>query len=121
MEQLTEDNFLDGVALYVKLHDEILSSQKELKELRKRKVDLGNDILEYMKSKDIDAFQMPDGKLKRHQTKHTESIKKEHFLETLKEYVPDPVRCEAAYIELCARRKTEFRDALKRTRARGGN
>lgn len=116
---IDENNFKDAVALYVKLHDEITASSRAMRDLKKQKVELGDTILAYMRDRDIEAFQMTDGKLKRSQSKRTEGIKKEHYIDTLKAYCTDPAACEAAYIEMCNRRKVEVKDALKRTKARG--
>lgn len=119
MPPLTVDNFKDAVALYVSLHDELTRSAKELKALRSQKVELGDEILAFMREQEIDSFQMGDGKLRRHTCKRAESVKKEHFLESLKDVCPDEATCEQVYQNTMAKRRVELKDVLKRTSGRG--
>lgn len=116
---LTDADFKDAVKAYVTLHDELTESAKHLRDLKKRKADLGESILEFMKTREIDELQMHDGKLVRRQAKRTESIKKDHILNELKSVMSDPAQAETVYSNMCSKRSVEVRDALKRTRVRG--
>ena len=70
--QLTESSFKDGVRTYIELHDELTRSSKTLRDMKKKKDELGNAILTFMRDNRIDEFQVGDGKLMRKQSKRTE-------------------------------------------------
>lgn len=114
--QLTDDTFKNAVKEYVQLHDQIIEASRSMKDIKKRKEALGDAVLEYMRTKDIDELQMVDGKLMRKQSKKTESLKKEHIINELKRV--DPSTAENIFINICSQRQVETKDSLKRTKAR---
>jgi hypothetical protein len=77
------DDFKAAVEAYINLHDEIARSSKQMRELKKQKDKVGEVILQWMKTQDVDACELSDGKLVRKVSKRTEGLKKEHVLSEL--------------------------------------
>jgi len=114
--QLTEGTFKDGVRAYIELYDELLASGKALRDLRKKKDELGQAILKFMKDNRIDEFQVGDGKLMRKNTKRTEALKKEYIINSLKAALGDDERVDAVLMQMNANRHVTECESLRRTR-----
>lgn len=114
--QLSEGDFKDAVRTYVELHDELLKSQKTLKDMRNKKNELGSAILEFMRRNKIDEFQVGDGKLERKNSKRTEGLKKEYIINSLKAALGSEDKVEAVFTQMNAHRNTIEAESLKRTR-----
>ena len=114
--QLTEGTFKDGVRAYIELYDELLASGKALRDLRKKKDELGQAILKFMKDNRIDEFQVGDGKLMRKNTKRTEALKKEYIINSLKAALGDDERVDAVLTQMNANRHVTECESLRRTR-----
>lgn len=113
--QLSEVTFKDAVRTYIELHDEILACQKGMKELRKKKQELSDAILEFMKKNRIDEFQVPDGKLQRKTSKRTEGVKKDHIINCLKSSLGNEEQAEAILQMINEQRNTFETESLRRT------
>lgn len=113
---LSENTFKDAVRTYVELYDELVASQKALRELRKKKDELGTAILEFMRANKIDEFQVGDGSLRRKNTKRVEGLRKEHILNSLKATLGSDDRVEAVFTQMNAHRNVVEGESLRRTR-----
>ena len=113
---LTESTFKDAVKTFISLHDELMEQQKQFRDLRKKKGELAEGILSFMKSNGIDEFKVGDGKLMRKASKRTEGVKKDHILNTLKAALADDVRAEACLTEIYSHREVKETESLRRTR-----
>lgn len=121
MDSAAHDDFKAAVRTYISLHDEILAGQKALAQVRKKKTELAQVILEFMKQHDIDECALADGKLVRKQTKKLESLKKEHILDELKRGLGlDGEKAESILVNIYSKRGVEAAESLRRTKARGG-
>jgi hypothetical protein len=117
MEQLSENSFKDAVRTYIELHDELMKSQKVLRDLRRKKEDIGKSIIEFMRRNHIDEFQVADGKLQRRNSKRTGTLKKEHILDGLREALGnDDGRIGEAIKRMNSNRTITEVEALRRTR-----
>ena len=114
--QLTESTFKDSVRTYIELHDELTRSSKTLREMKKKKDDLGNAILAFMRDNKIDEFRVGDGKLMRKNTKRTEALKKEYIINSLKTALGSDDKVEAVFLQMNANRNVVECESLRRTR-----
>ena len=114
--QLTETSFKDGVRTYIELHDELTRSSKTLREMKKKKDELGNAILAFMRDNKIDEFRVGDGKLMRKNTKRTEALKKEMIINSLKTALGSDEKVEAVFLQMNANRNVTECESLRRTR-----
>jgi hypothetical protein len=113
---LSETTFKDAVRTYIELYDELVKSQKELKDLRKKKDELGSNILKFMRDHKIDEFQVGDGKLMRKNTKKTEALKKEYIIQSLKAALGSEDKVDAVFAQMNAHRNVAEAESLRRTR-----
>ena len=117
MDPLSEHSFKDAVRSYIELYDELMKSQKALRDLRRKKDDIGKAIVEFMKRNKIDEFQVADGKLQRRVSKRTSMLKKEHILDGLREALGnDETRIDEAIKRMNSNRAVTEIEALRRTR-----
>lgn len=114
--QLTESSFKDGVRTYIELHDELTRSSKTLRDMKKKKDELGSAILAFMRDNRIDEFQVGDGKLMRKNTKRTEALKKEYIINSLKVALGSDEKVEAIFMQMNANRNVTECESLRRTR-----
>lgn len=119
---MSTDEFRDTVKSFIELHDELAESARAMSALRKRKEQLSQKIIEFMRSNEIDECALADGKLIRKTTKKVETLKKEHILDALKKRLGDEVAAERTLVDIYAARAVESTDSLRRTkkRAAGG-
>lgn len=115
--RLTEVTFKDAVRSYVELHDEILKCQKGMRDLRKKKKELSDSIIEFMQHNHIDEFQIPDGKLQRRQSTRKESMKSEYIINTLKSTLGDE-KAQEMLDSINAHRNVIQTHSLRRTRVK---
>lgn len=113
---LSDITFKDAVRTYIEMHDEIMASSKKFRELRKKKDELGEGILHFMKHNGIDEFQLADGKLMRKAAKRTEGLKKEYILNSLKAVLQSDEKAEACVAQMMSHRAVSEKELLRRTR-----
>ena len=101
---------------YIELHDELTASSKVIRDLRKKKDDLGKAILDFMRNNKIDESQVADGKLCRKTSKRTEALKKEYIINSLKAALGSEDKVEAVMTQMNAHRNTVEAESLRRTR-----
>ena len=116
MTPLSESSFKDAVRGYIELYDELMRSQKTLRDLRKKKEELGASILDFMKRNNIDEFQVADGKLQRRNSKRTEMLKKDYIIGTLRKMIGDESKVEEIISQMNSNRNVTEVEALRRTR-----
>lgn len=118
---LVDPEFKAAVKSYVDLHDQLQTTAKQQRDLRKQKNELSDVILRYMQKNDIDGCKLSDGgKLVRKQSRRMEALKKEHIMDELKKVVQDQSQCENVLVNIFSKRVVDTKDSLKRTRTRGG-
>jgi hypothetical protein len=113
---LTEHTFKDAVKTFVALHDELCEQQKSFRDLRRKKGELAEAIMNFMKTNGIDEFQVGDGKLMRKASKRIEGLKRDQILNTLKAALADDERAEACLTQMYATRGSKETETLRRTR-----
>lgn len=112
-----EGDFRDAVKAYIDMHDQLLEAGKQLRGIRKKKAELADVIVQYMKKNDIEECMLKDGKLIRKQAKRLEALKKEHIMEELTKAVGD-ARAEDIMVNIFSKRAVAEKDTLRRTHKR---
>lgn len=108
--------FRDAVKAYIDMHDQLSEASKRLSDIRKKKKEMSEVIVEYMRKNDIDGINVKDGKLVRKQVKRLEPLKKEHIMEELTKTLGDSGAAEHALVNIFGRRSVTERDSLRRTK-----
>ena len=77
---------LKNVKTWLEIDNEIRTLQKELRDKRKMKKNLTYNLVDIMKTQDIDALNIPDGQLIYNKTKTKAPLSKKHLLISLSNY-----------------------------------
>ena len=112
------EQFKNAVKAFIELHDELQASAKQLRAIRKRKTELSQTIINFMKENDIDECALADGKLIRKTSKRVEGLKKDNIMDVLKEKLGSADAAEALLVEIYSQRGVVEKDSLQRTHKR---
>lgn len=114
---MDQDTFRNTVKMFVELHDELNASAKHMRELRRKREQLSEAILEFMQSHDVDECALQDGKLMRKQSKRTGPLNKEHILKQLN-LMFESEKAVKAVENIFSKRELIEKPCLLRTRKR---
>lgn len=119
-KDIDEATFREAVNLYVKLTNEIARVTKMMTQYRKQRNNLGETIILYMKSHQIDECHI-DGeekKLVRRESKRTETLKKDAIIDAFKSVLNgDEARALMLTTNLFSSRNVAYKDALSLRKA----
>ena len=87
-----------------------------VRDMRQKSNELSKAILAFMNKNKIDEFQLADGKLCRKLSKRTQSLQKDHIIDTLKSALGSQERVEKIFGDMNANRQTVESESLRRTR-----
>jgi hypothetical protein len=82
----TKDQLVSSIRDWIQVDNEMRTIQDRLKLLRKNKKDITSNLVNVMKSNEIDCFDINDGKLIYSKTKVKKPINKEYLNKTLALY-----------------------------------
>ena len=80
---MSNEQLLDNVKSWLSLDNEIRSLQKQIKQKRKDKKSITDNLVVIMKDNDIDQFNIPDGELVYTKTKTKAPLSKKHLLASI--------------------------------------
>ena len=86
---MSNEQLLDSVKSWINIDNEIRQLQSAIKERRKQKKELTENLVNTMKQNDIDVFNIPDGELIYTKTRSKTPLSKKHLLVSLSEYFKD--------------------------------
>ena len=86
---MSNEQLLDSVKSWINIDNEIRQLQSAIKERRKQKKELTENLVNTMKQNDIDVFNIPDGELIYTKTRSKTPLSKKHLLLSLSEYFKD--------------------------------
>jgi len=111
------DAFKNAVQEYIAVHDQLAEAAKQLKDVRAKKTELAELIIDFMKNNEIDECALQDGKLVRKESKRVEGLKKENVLEELKKAV-GPSKADDILLNIFNKRAVTVKDTLSRTKSK---
>jgi hypothetical protein len=88
----SQEDLLNNVKTWLDIDNQIRTLQKEIRDRRKLKKDLTNNLVGIMKTQDIDALNVPDGQLIYNKTKTKAPLSKKHLLLSLSTYFKNDQR-----------------------------
>ena len=83
---MSKEQLLENVKDWITIDNEIRKLQSAIKDRRKQKKELTDNLLLTMKQNEIDVFNIPDGELIYTRTKTKKPLSKKHLLLSLSEY-----------------------------------
>jgi hypothetical protein len=89
---MSQEDLLNNVKTWLNIDNEIRSLQKEIRDRRKLKKTLTDNLVTIMKTQDIDALNVPDGQLIYNKTKSKCALSKKHLVTSLATYFKNDQR-----------------------------
>jgi hypothetical protein len=89
---MSQSDLLENVKTWLNIDNEIRALQKEIRERRKLKKNLTENLVNIMKSQDIDALNVPDGQLVYNKIKTKSALSKKHLMTSLASYFKNDQR-----------------------------
>tara|TARA_Y100000389_G_scaffold164856_1_gene168773 strand:- start:346 stop:681 length:336 start_codon:yes stop_codon:yes gene_type:complete len=80
---MDKQTLVRNIREWVKMDNEINTLSAEIKKRKETKKELTNGLMEFMKTKEIDCFDIKDGKIIYTSTKSKKPFTKKYLLETL--------------------------------------
>ena len=85
----SKEKLSQAVKSWITLEKEIQLLQKEIKDRKLKKNELTKTLVDVMKSKEIDCFDMSEGKIVYTKTNIKQAINKAHLMKCLEQYFKD--------------------------------
>ena len=86
----TKDQLVQHIKEWIGVDEEIKSLQKEIKTRKEKQKELTKDLMEVMKTNEIECFDLNDGKLVYTKSKTKQTINKKYLMSTLVKCLEDP-------------------------------
>lgn len=86
MANVTKETLINNIKEWVQIDSEIKELQKEMKDRREKKKLLTHNLVEIMKTNEIDCFDIKNGKLLYTKSNVKSSLNKDHIMKCLMKY-----------------------------------
>ena len=111
----TKEELVSHIKNWIQLDNNISTLQKQIKELREQKKNLTGDLVNVMKSNEIDCFDINNGKLMYSRTRVKKPINKSSLLLALKEYFGEDTKSVAEIGEhILNSREESIKETIRR-------
>ena len=112
---MNNDELIDNIKEWIQLDNDMKEYQKLLREMRKRKNDLTNNLVNTMKNNDIDVFDINNGKLIYSQYKVKAPLSKKHIISSLGTlFANEPEKIELITSHILDTRETKIKENIRR-------
>lgn len=110
----TKDQLVQHIKEWIGVDEEIKSLQKEIKTRKEKQKELTNQLMEVMKTNEIDCFDLNDGKLVYTKSKTKQTINKKYLMTTLIKCLEDPKDAEKVTDFILDNREEKVRESIRR-------
>jgi|TARA_R110002020_G_scaffold284275_6_gene499901 hypothetical protein len=86
---MSHDDLIENVKVWLSIDNDIKLLQKEIKNKRKEKKDLTNNLVDIMKKRDIDCMNTAQGQLIKTTNKVKAPLSKKHLIKSMQDYFKD--------------------------------
>jgi hypothetical protein len=104
---------IQKIKKWLEYESKITNLQKEIKELKKNKTVLSNELKTIMKNKDLDCIDVNDGKILYTTTEVKKGINKKYLADVLTKYFDDGERAEQMCKFILENRETSVKENIK--------
>ena len=104
---------LEKIKIWIQTEDQIGILSKKIKELRETKKQLSVDLVDIMKTHDIDGFDCSKGKLAYTKNKVKKGINRKFLFETLGKYFSDEEEAMKICQYIMDNREVEVKESIK--------
>jgi hypothetical protein len=110
----TKDQLVQHIKEWIGVDEEIKSLQKEIKARKEKQKELTKDLMEVMKTNEIECFDLNDGKLVYTKSKTKQTINKKYLMSTLVKCLEDPKDVEKVTEFILENREEKVRESIRR-------
>lgn len=113
----TKEQLVYNIKEWIKCDNDIKEMQREMKAVKEKKKKLTDGIVQVMKNKEIDCFDLKDGKLIYSQSKTKSTINKQHLMVCLEKYFKEtsnPGVAEELTNFILENREIKVKDVIRR-------
>lgn len=110
----TKDQLVQHIKEWITVDEEIKSLQKELKTRKEKQKNLTKELMDVMKTNEIDCFDLNDGKLVYTKSKTKQTINKKYLISTLIKCLEDPKDAEKVTEFILENREEKIRENIRR-------
>ena len=110
----TKDQLVQHIKEWIGVDEEIKSLQKEIKIRKEKQKELTKDLMEVMKTNEIECFDLNDGKLVYTKSKTKQTINKKYLMSTLVKCLEDPKDVEKVTEFILENREEKVRESIRR-------
>lgn len=113
---MEKEIIVENVNTWVKLDNDIIKLQSQIRELKKKKTDITNALVEVMRKNNVDSFDMKDDSLLYKKQIVKQPINKKMLLDALQKfYDKDKTNIAEKLVEhVMEQRQTKTRETIKR-------
>jgi hypothetical protein len=116
---MSTDDFKEIAEQYAEVSKDITGLNKRVRDLKTQKDQIGESILAFMQSKNIDEAELPGiGKIVRKKSKRTETLKPELILATLTTALGDEAKATQALQDMNSQRSITEKEVITLTKSR---
>ena len=110
----TKDQLVQHIKEWIGVDEEIKSLQKEIKTRKEKQKELTKDLMEVMKTNEIECFDLNDGKLVYTKSKTKQTINKKYLMSTLVKCLEDPKDKKKVTEFILENREEKVRESIRR-------
>jgi len=104
---------IQKIKKWLEYESKITNLQKEIKELKKNRVIVSNELKTIMKNKDLDCIDVNDGKILYTTTQVKKGINKKYLSDVLTKYFEDNNRAEEICQFILENRESQVKENIK--------
>tara|TARA_B100000795_G_C22756366_1_gene421673 strand:+ start:426 stop:785 length:360 start_codon:yes stop_codon:yes gene_type:complete len=108
-----KENIINNVKSWLSIDDEIKILQKEIRNKKKEKKIITENLVEIMKDNEIDCFDINDGKLVYTKNKIKQSLSKKHLLNALSSYFQNDGKAKELTSFILDSRQTTIKENIR--------
>ncbi len=110
----TKEQLVESIKEWLSIDEEMKILRKEIKERQERKKDLTQNLVEVMKSNEIDAFDINEGKLIYSKRKTKQPLSKKLLLSSLQTLFNDPGEAQKVAEHILESREEKIKEIIRR-------
>ena len=112
---MSSDGLVSNIKEWIEIDNSIKEYQANIRKLRSRKNELTDNLVHVMKEKDIDVFNINNGKLIYSEYKYTAPLSKKHLLNSLGMlFQNEPEKIELISSHILDTREVKIKEKIRR-------
>lgn len=112
---MEKEQLVESIREWIQIDNELKELQRAAKERRERKKEITNNLVEVMRTNEIDCFDVNEGKLVYSKNKVKSGLSKKYLMNTLHNYFKnDPVEAKRVSDYILNSREEKIKETIRR-------